>query len=316
MDEPLHALLSRAADLMDAGKPVWACLVVSSRGSTPQSPGALMLVEQSGHTFGTIGGGCVESEVRTRALHLMLAGTPGTHAFKLDHDYGWDDGLICGGTIEVAIGALQSPAALHRAAEAIRQREQVAVTVSTDADRVYVLHNPPRARLYVAGAGHIGRAVARHGVQLDFDVSVFDDRPDLLERLDVPEAKCVGGDIALGLTRAPVDAETYCVIVTRGHRHDEQALHAFVERGARYVGMIGSRRKVKLIFDDLVAAGVSASALQSVHAPIGLDIGSTTVEEIAISIAAQLVNVRQGSSHPSVLGPVTPAEVQSLGASG
>lgn len=314
MDESLRTLLSRAADLLDSSRRVWACLVVSSRGSTPQSPGALMLVEDSGRTYGTIGGGCVESEVRSRALSLMLKGEPQTSTFKLDHDYGWDDGLICGGTIEVAIGALPHAVVLRRVAEEVRRREPTAIAVHADGDRAYVLHVPPRPRLYIAGAGHIGRAVACHGVRLDFEVSVFDDRPDLLECLEVPEVQSISGDIALALGEAPIDAETYCIVVTRGHRHDEQALHAVVNRGAGYVGMIGSRRKVKLIFDDLMAAGVPESALRDVHAPIGLDIGSVTVEEIAISIVAELISVRRGSARPTVLGPVPLAEARLHGA--
>lgn len=313
MTEPTHALLTRAADLLAAGRCVWGCLVVRSRGSTPQSPGAIMFVDQAGHTFGTIGGGCVESEVRSRAIQSLLAGKPDVHTFKLDHDYGWDDGLICGGTIEVAVGALPSPDQLRFCADAVARREPATLTVSARDDCAYVLHMPPRPRLYIAGAGHIGKAVAAHGVRLDFEVTVFDDRPDLLDQLGIPDVRCVPGDMADALSRAPVDRETFCVIVTRGHRHDEQALHAVVNRGAGYVGMIGSRRKVKLIFDDLVAVGVPPEALNQVHAPIGLQIGSVTVEEIAVSIAAELVSVRSTLARPRVVGPVQLSSLHSAG---
>lgn len=312
----MGALLARAADLLESGREVWASLVVSSKGSTPQSPGALMLVDGAGLTHGTIGGGCVESEVRRRALETLRTRRPWTHAFRLDHDYGWDDGLICGGTIGVAVGPVPSPAQLRRAVDAIGRREPAVFTVGAGDDTAYLLRIPPRPRLYVAGAGHVGHAVARLGVRLDFEVTVFDDRGDLLDRLDTPGLHRVQGDIAAGLRRASIDAQTYCVIVTRGHRHDEQALESVIGRGAGYVGMIGSRRKARLIFDDLIAAGVSAEELKRVRSPIGLDIGSVTVEEIAVSIAAELVDARRHAPRPVVTGPIPFAEAASIGADG
>ena len=140
------------------------------------------------------------------------------------------------------------------------------------------------------GGGHVGQAVAQLSAQLDFDVWVVDDRTEYVTEARFPtaERRIAGtiGDVLPGLEITP---NTYCLIVTRGHNHDEEALYHLVDRGARYVGMIGSKRKIKLIFDDLAAEGIRADLLARVHAPVGLDIGSQTVMEIAVSIAAELV---------------------------
>jgi len=296
MNDSIENLLLRAVEIQRSSGRVMACLLVKARGSTPQSAGALMLVDGEANTYGTIGGGCVEAEVRRQAHAMMAAGTTGLMKFKLDHDYGWDDGLICGGTIELAVGRLPAPEMLGRIVDDIRNRREteLPVTVFTgEGESVFTLDLPPRERLYIAGAGHVGQALARMAQRLEFDVSLFDDREDLLLKAAPLGCRAVLGDIAQRLIEAPIDDRTYAVVVTRGHRHDEQALAAVVNRGAAYVGMIGSRRKVKLIIDDLKQRGIDDLALESVHAPIGLDIGAVSVEEIALSIAAQLVQTRR-----------------------
>ncbi len=308
MNEPLPSLLLRAAAHAEAGGSACACLVVKARGSTPHTAGALMLVDDAAQSFGTIGGGCVEAEVRRRAFEMLSAGERGVLRFKLDHDYGWDDGLICGGTLEIAVGDLPEPRTLRRIAAEIEGRRATRLPIATrtaDGAARYVLDLPERERLVIAGAGHIGQAVARLALGLEFDVTVVDDRRDLLDRYLPPGARHEAGEIAERLAALPIDGGTYVLVVTRGHRHDEQALHAVVDRGARYVGMIGSRRKVKLIFDDLRAMGVAESALAHVHAPVGLDIGAVSVEEIAVSIVAQLVAARRAERRSAVIGPET-----------
>jgi xanthine dehydrogenase accessory factor len=256
-----------------------------------------MLVDEDLNTFGTIGGGCVEAEVRRRAHALMLRGESGVLSFKLDHDYGWDDGLICGGTIEMAVAPLPATERITKVLDDVRDRRATELTffVATNAGELqqFVLRLPQRDRLYIAGAGHVGQALARFALPLEFETTIFDDREDLLQRFAPPGCMTVVGEIAEKLREAPVDERTYIVIVTRGHKHDEQALHAVVRRQAKYLGMIGSRRKIKLIFDDLKNLGVAPASLTDVHAPIGLDIGSVSVEEIALSIAAELVQVRR-----------------------
>lgn len=321
MNESVPNLLRRAIAIQRAGGRITMCLLVRARGSTPASAGALMLIDDAANTFGTIGGGCIEAEVRRRAHMLAASGRSALLRFKLDHDYGWDDGLICGGTLEMAIAPAPASAELARVLADIEARQGAALRFRVDhrpdpliddlaPDPVpegpvdFLLRLPPAPSLYIAGAGHVGQALARQALNLEFNVTVFDDRPDLLERFVPAGAARVSGDIADHLAGAPIDAGTYIVIVTRGHRHDEQALAAVLARGAKYTGMIGSRRKVKLIFDDLAAAGHSRDELARVYAPIGVRINSVTVEEIAVSIAAQLIQVRRSTATLAVEGPI------------
>jgi xanthine dehydrogenase accessory factor len=150
-----------------------------------------------------------------------------------------------------------------------------------------------RCRLVLIGAGHIAQAVAELAAKLEFDVWVIDDRSEFACSERFPAAKRIVVDEIGSATRAlQTDARTYCVVVTRGHRHDEQALLNLVGRPLGYLGMIGSKRKVRLIFEDLRAAGVEPELLEQVHAPIGLDIGAHSVAEIAIAIVAELIEHR------------------------
>ena len=314
MNESVADLLRRALVAARAGAPMYACVVVKARGSTPQSAGAVMLVDDAARTYGTIGGGCVEAEARRRTLQFMTDRISSSMRFRLDHDFGWDDGLICGGTIDL-IACPLPPAAVIELAIADLAAERPATldfeftdsnAETTAASRVrYRLCVPPRPRLLIAGAGHVGAAVARHGIALEFDVTLIDDRSDALDAGGGPGIATVCGPIDAMLRAQRIDDRTFVVIVTRGHRNDEQALAAVIERGAAYIGLIGSRRKIKLIGDDLAAEGVSPEALADVRAPIGLDIGSVTVEEIAVSIAAELVEQRAALSRPRVDGPRT-----------
>ena len=153
----------------------------------------------------------------------------------------------------------------------------------------------PPSRLVIAGAGHIGRAVARLGSFLEFEVTVIDDRRAFANRANLPEADTiVCGDIGAALRAMPMARDTYIVVVTRGHRHDTEALKACVRSGAGYIGMIGSRSKVALMREEFVRRRwATAVAFDRVHAPVGLPIRAQTVPEIAVSIAAELVLARR-----------------------
>ncbi|HID76875.1 MAG TPA: XdhC/CoxI family protein [Planctomycetaceae bacterium] len=303
-------LLARLINQVARGVPCALCVVVGARGSTPQEPGAMLLVDAAGGTSGTIGGGCVEAEVRRHALRIIPSGRSELLKLVLDHDYGWDDGLICGGRLDVAVVVVASAAEAESVGKALeqidrRQPASLPLRVEHEGRRLgFRVNIAPTPWLLVAGAGHVGAAVAKVAVGLDFRVVVFDDRADLLvpERLMRP-IETVAGDISQSLRQWPIDANTYIVIVTRGHRHDEQALHAVLDSPARYIGMIGSRRKIRLIFDDLERMGVPRSKLEAVHTPIGLDIGAVTVPELAVSIAAELIQVRRAEKVQTVEGP-------------
>ncbi len=169
---------------------------------------------------------------------------------------------------------------------------------SRKAGRLYVEPHLPLPRLLIAGAGHVGRAVAHLGRLLNFEVVVTDDRPEFANTERFPGAgRIIVADVARTLGEFPAGPDTYVVIVTRGHRHDEDALRACVRRKAAYIGMIGSARKVGLLRERFLKKGwCSAAEWARVRTPIGLPIGSKTVEEIAVSIAAELVAVRSCNS--------------------
>ncbi len=344
----MRDLIRQLLETLEAGKPVAYCRLVETRGSTPQKAGATMLVYADGSQAGTLGGGCVEAEVKRRALAVLADGAAEVATFQLDSDYGWDDGLICGGRMQILIeplagntppeyfrrlgGLTGSNAGLTEAIVFDASASQLTVpsTYLFDADeklvaalhaedqnghvpnlirenlkpladrpRAYALRGVaylpllPRCRLLIVGGGHVGKAVGDMAVDLDFDVWVVDDREEYVSQERFPRAqRRVAGKINEVLPHIEITPDTYCLIVTRGHNHDEEALYHLAERNARYVGLIGSRRKIKMIFDDLLNEGISTDALSRVYAPLGIDIGSQTVPEIAVSICAELVSHR------------------------
>jgi xanthine dehydrogenase accessory factor len=168
---------------------------------------------------------------------------------------------------------------------------------------VAYLPNLPTGRLVIIGAGHVGRALANYAKDVDFEVTVIDDREEYCNPTLIPRAdRHMTGRLDDVLPALDVDSQTFCVIVTRGHNHDEEALLYLVRRQPAYLGMIGSRRKIKLIFDDLRREGVTDEQLARVHAPIGLDIGSRTVPEIAVSIVAELIACRNCPDDSNLVG--------------
>lgn len=344
MREVVRSLLAALAD----GRPTAYCRLVETRGSTPQKAGALMLVFDGGAQAGTLGGGCVEAEVKRRALGLLAENRAEVCTFQLDSDYGWDDGLICGGRMKIVVCPVDARSrpyfeTLARligegrgVTEAVVFDEAAGIAVPSSylfdehdqlqamlpaagtsgepaapevvlaglrplatRPRAYVaggvayLPTLPRCRLVIVGGGHVGKAVADLAADLDFDVWVIDDRADVVSEERFPRAeRRISGQIEALLPSLEITPDTYCLIVTRGHNHDEEALLHLASRGARYVGLIGSRRKIKLIFDDLLQQGVPRADLERVHAPLGIDIGSQTVPEIAVSICAELISHR------------------------
>ena len=352
----MRDILHDLADALRSGQPVAYTALVETRGSTPQKAGATMLVFPDGSQAGTLGGGCVEAEVKRRALRLLDEGQCEILTFQLDNDYGWDDGLICGGRMAMLVDPLRpgEDVSYYRAlsefvaagrgfCEAVvldaakagggrtadrflldERGEIVARRGSGDAPpslcegvrpvserpRPYVtggvsyLPRLERCRLVIVGAGHVGQKVGELAAACDFDVWVVDDREQYCNPERFPQAKrLIVGDIDTALSGLEIDANTFCIIVTRGHNHDEEALYHLAETPARYLGMIGSRRKIKLIFDDLLREGISREALARVHAPLGFDIGSQTVPEIAVSIVAELVAHRNLGGLPARIRP-------------
>jgi len=296
----MQPLLEEILRHTDAGARVALCTVVGSHGSTPQEKGAKMLVLRDGRTVGTLGGGCVEAEVRKVAIELLERDQSKLMEFSLDHDYGWDDGLICGGVMEIFIQTIDAARSqpYRDLLNAMRQNRTGLLKIDYEqagACKHYLEELGPPPTLVIAGAGHVGQALADLAAKLDFRVTVIDDRADYASAERFPTAtRRIVGDIETNLRDFAIDASTYVVIVTRGHRNDGKALATVINSPAQYLGLIGSKAKIKLIYDDLVASGVEPQQLLRVHAPIGYEIGAVTVPEIAVSIAAELVAVRRG----------------------
>lgn len=269
-----------------------------------------MLVRSDAGTLGTVGGGYVEAEVRRQGLHLLRQGGSALLDLSLDHEYGPGEGPICGGRMFIAVASI-SPDAVGPFSEALdlaRRRRPASVPLIVEYEHqrlAYRLHLEAPPTLLIAGAGHVGQAVARLAVDLGFHVVVIDDRAEWAAKQRFPAAvELVVDDVARALREYPIDGGCYVVIATHGHHHDQQALAAVISRPAAYVGMIASQRKSRTILRNLAKAGAMQEHIDSVHTPIGLPIGAVTVPEIAISIAAELVQAHRRNAPSMVEGPV------------
>jgi xanthine dehydrogenase accessory factor len=233
--------------------------IVNVRGSIPSFKTAKMLVRDDGSIVGTIGGGCVEAEVWQAAREVMESERPRTLTFDLNQDPKYDTGLVCGGTLEIFVEPVLPP-----------------------------------ADLYIFGAGHVAASLYKVARIAGFDITVVDDREAYANRERFPEAQqVIAEDFEKAAALLAPSESSYIVIVTRGHRDDMRMLRWAVQTPARYVGMIGSKRKTITIFKELQAEGLPAHLFDRVHAPVGLDIGAITPEEIAVSITAELIAKRR-----------------------
>jgi xanthine dehydrogenase accessory factor len=253
-------VFAAVADALERGEAAALVTIVSTMGSTPQRVGAKMLVFGDGRIVGTIGGGCYENDAFGKAREAILNRRPQLIHYELSDDFAQETGLICGGQMDVYIEPIE-----------------------------------PSPELYVIGAGHVGFHLARVAQEVGFRVHVVDDREKFANAERFPTAEeIVTEDIPAWLARTALPAHAYVVIVTRGHTNDLEALRALAPRELRYLGLIGSRAKVARIYDELTAHQMPADALKNVHAPIGLDIGAVTPQEIAVSILAELIAVKHG----------------------
>jgi xanthine dehydrogenase accessory factor len=233
--------------------------IVNVRGSIPSFKTAKMLVRDDGSIVGTIGGGCVEAEVWQAAREVMESEKPRTLTFDLNQDPKYDTGLVCGGTLEIFVEPVLPP-----------------------------------ADLYIFGAGHVAASLYKVARIAGFDVTVVDDREAYANRERFPDAQqVIAEDFDKAVAQLAPGESSYIVIVTRGHRDDMRMLRWAVQTPARYVGMIGSKRKTITIFKELQAEGLAPHLFDRVHAPVGLDIGAITPEEIAVSITAELIAKRR-----------------------
>jgi len=264
MNQEVFSALNEA---LQRGEEVALVTIVASTGSTPQRVGAKMLVYADGRTVGTIGGGCYENEAFWKAREAIKSRKPLNMSFELNDDFAQETGLVCGGQMDVFIEPVEAS-----------------------------------PELFVFGAGHVGHFVGKMAHEVGFRVHVIDDREKFAntERFG-PGIDVIVDDIPTWLDKHSLPALAYAVVVTRGHRHDLETMRGLLRTPLRYLGLIGSKAKVKRIFDMLREEGVTPDTLRPVHAPIGLDIGAITPQEIAVSIVAELIAVKHGkTSEPSV----------------
>jgi len=252
-------IFAEIAELRMRGERAALAIIISRHGSTPRHAAAKMLVFEDGRTVGTIGGGCVEAEVCTEAQSAIRSEKSRILCFDLTDDDAEESGLICGGKMEV-----------------------------------YVEPILPDPTLFIFGAGHIGSCLAELAKHLGFRIAAVDDRVKYANASRFPSAESLYvGPWEEILPKLPINDDSFLIIATRGHKYDLLCLKHALKSPARYIGLLGSRRKIGLFFETLEKEGVNPHSFERVYAPVGLEIGSETPEEISVSIAAELVAVRK-----------------------
>jgi xanthine dehydrogenase accessory factor len=252
-----------------AGQPAALVTVVATEGSTPQKAGAKMLVHADGRIVGTIGGGCVEAEMIWRARQVIETRQAQLAACDLTPDQAGEDGLVCGGRMQVFIEPIEGT-----------------------------------PTLCLFGAGHVAQPLARLARGAGFRVEVVDERVKFANRERFPDADMLLVDgFAAAAARLTLTRNSYAVVVTRGHKGDADALQAVLGKGLRFVGLLGSKPKLVHVLTELEDRGLAREALAEVRCPIGIEIGATTPEEIAVSILAELIAVRRGVE-PDAIRPM------------
>ena len=350
----MKEVFEEAANQLNEKHPLVIATVVRTKGSTPQKPGAKLLVRNDGSGVGTLGGGCVEGDIWYAAKQLMKnRDSAETIGYELNEEIAAQDGLVCGGTMfflvdpiyekgqealflneinsaylggePVALASLVKTAPDIDAKLAgkllIRSDGSVEGTLGADnlnseaikygielmayGNNKYVRSEtgaeyfvegyttPPR--IVLCGGGHVSRAIYTFAVNLGFNLTVIDDREEFANNKRFPLADVVVAESsAEGFRSVEINKNTFIVIATRGHRYDHVSLEAALNTSASYIGLLGSKRKTILIYEELLSKGVSIDRIKDVRAPIGLDINARTPEEIAISIMAEILMIRNG----------------------
>jgi len=287
-------------------EPVVLAILSRVQGSSPQKAGAKAVFRADTRIEGTLGGGCLEAEIQRRSLQSLKTGLPESFELLLDHDFGWDDGLICGGKVHGLIlpNAQNAGEAfwsvLAQRAQSIGWGVKADYSIQRLTDNqntekwLYRETVAPPWGLWIAGAGHISQAVAPLATQLDFHVTVFDDRPTLLSREFFAKPVELKADLWENLLQLPPPAgPCFALIVTRGHRHDALVLRHWIHLPFDFVGMIGSARKSRTIYEHFIDERIATpEQIRRVTCPVGLSIKASSVMEIAVSILAQLIEKR------------------------
>ena len=352
----MHEVFQEATELLRKDEPLVVATVVRTKGSTPQKPGAKLLVRKDGSGVGTLGGGCVEGDIWFAAKQLLKRGGPAQHRdYELNEDLAAEDGLVCGGTMYFLIDPVYRPDeylsyaseidAAYRGEgavalasivqppegngvqlgqkllvrdngttegtlgselldhEASRKAAELMVhgkseyVVAKDRTEYFVEAYTTPPQIVLCGGGHVSKAISPLAISLGFRVFVTDDREEFASEERFPEA-----DIVVpkkpeeALPELPINPNTFVIIATRGHRYDNVALEAALKTSAKYVGLLGSKRKTILIYEDLIRSGVPVERVREVRAPVGLDIHARTPQEIAVSIISEILMFRLGGT--------------------
>jgi xanthine dehydrogenase accessory factor len=255
MEDVFEAL----ANLRKAGETAALAIVIRTEGSAPRRAGAKMVILKDGKTIGSLGGGDLENKIIEEAIAAMQPGKPRITTSTLDLEKGKLD-MMCGGTVEVYIEPLL-----------------------------------PSEKLVIFGAGHITRALAPMMKRMGFQVSVVDDSRDLLKKEHFPDIDdvCID-DMGAYADRLSSDLRTYIVLLSRGYSRDKAVLSQLLVKEFKYIGMIGSQRKMGAMLMELKKKGIPEKSFSTLKSPVGLDIGAETPEEIAISIAGEIIAVKKG----------------------
>jgi len=246
--------------LQQEGRKGAVATIVNVRGSIPSFKSAKMLVRDDGSIAGTIGGGCVEAEVWQAAREVMAAEKPRTLTFDLNQDPKNDTGLVCGGTLDIFIEPIL-----------------------------------PSVLLHIFGAGHVALELYKAARNAGFEVTVTDDRDTYANRERFPAAReVIAEDFDKAIDGMALNESSFVVVVTRGHHDDMRVLRRVAQTPARYIGMVGSKRKAIKIYRALLDEGLKPEMFDHVYSPVGFDIGAITPEEIAVSIMAEIIAIRRG----------------------
>jgi xanthine dehydrogenase accessory factor len=272
-------LFEEIVKMRRAGQRGALATIVHTNGSIPSYESSRMLVREDGSIAGTIGGGCVEADVWAAAKEVMLKETPRKMVFHLNNEASYENGLICGGTLEIFVEPIL-----------------------------------PQPIVYLFGGGHISMALGRSAGAAGFGVVVVDDREAFANKERFPMAQEVFTSYEEAFKKIQPNAASYFVIVTRGHKEDMRVLAWAVRTEARYIGMIGSKRKVLSVYRALEKEGFEPEEFERVFAPVGLEIGALSPEEIAVSITAELIAIRRNApraAHKTIQSEAR-AEVETL----
>ena len=352
----MQDVFHEAVNLLENEEQLVMATVIRTKGSTPQKPGAKLLVRSDGSGVGTLGGGCVEGDIWYAASQLMRRGGDAQYReYELNEDLAAQDGLVCGGTMFFLIDPVYQPdqyldyakeidsayeggpsvalASLIKSApgknlpvgaklfiredgsthgslgdsdldrDAVKRahglmamgRNEYAIAEDGSEYFIEAYTTPPQ--LVICGGGHVSFALAAHAKPLGFRLFITDDREEFANYERFPNADIiVAKKPEDALDELPINANTFIVVATRGHRFDNVALAAAAATRARYVGLMGSKRKTILIYEDLVRMGLDEQRLRDIRSPIGLDIRARTPEEIAVSIMGEILMFRLGGT--------------------